>query len=74
MNQKGKQLENFGKADVVEDYSDGELLVASVNNFKESQEWIIDSGCTTLHMSPNWDWFITYKIMSEGIVLMGNNA
>ncbi|KAG8502779.1 hypothetical protein CXB51_000565 [Gossypium anomalum] len=46
-NQKGKQPENSGEADVVEDYSDGELLVASVN----------DS-----------------KVMSEGVVLMGNNA
>ncbi|KAG8482828.1 hypothetical protein CXB51_024043 [Gossypium anomalum] len=46
-NQKGKQPENSGEADVVEDYSDGELLVASVN----------DS-----------------KVMSEGVVLMGNNT
>ncbi|KAG8492784.1 hypothetical protein CXB51_010266 [Gossypium anomalum] len=37
-NQKGKQPENFGEADVVEDYSDGELLVASVNNSKVSDE------------------------------------
>ncbi|KAG8482954.1 hypothetical protein CXB51_021884 [Gossypium anomalum] len=34
MNQKGKQLENFGEADVVEDYSDGELLIASINDSK----------------------------------------
>ncbi|KAG8489067.1 hypothetical protein CXB51_017037 [Gossypium anomalum] len=33
-NQKGKQPENSGEADVVEDYSDGELLVASVNDSK----------------------------------------
>ncbi|KAG8472701.1 hypothetical protein CXB51_034566 [Gossypium anomalum] len=52
---------------------DGELLVASVNNSKVSEEWILDSGYT-LHMSPNWDWFTTYKTMSEGAVLMGNNA
>ena len=25
-------------------------------------------------MSPNWDWFTTYKIVFEGVVLMGNNA
>ncbi|KAG8498697.1 hypothetical protein CXB51_005124 [Gossypium anomalum] len=46
-NQKGKQPENSGEADVVvEDYSDGELLVASVNDSKVSEEWILDSGCT----------------------------
>ncbi|KAG8482827.1 hypothetical protein CXB51_024187 [Gossypium anomalum] len=44
-NQKGKQPENSGEADVVEDYSDGELLVASVNNSKVSEEWILDSSC-----------------------------
>ncbi|KAG8499322.1 hypothetical protein CXB51_005880 [Gossypium anomalum] len=72
-NQKGKQPENFGEANVVEDYSDGELLVVSVNNFKVSDEWILNSGCT-FHMSPNRDWFTTYETLSEGVVLMGNNT
>ncbi|KAG8480843.1 hypothetical protein CXB51_025300 [Gossypium anomalum] len=36
---------------IVNDYSDGELLVASVNDSKVSEEWILDSGCT-FHMSP----------------------
>ncbi|KAG8490339.1 hypothetical protein CXB51_015583 [Gossypium anomalum] len=72
-NQKGKQPENFGEADVVEDYSDGELLVASVNDSKVSEEWILDSGCT-FHISPNRDWFTTYETVSEGVVLMGNNT
>ncbi|KAG8473480.1 hypothetical protein CXB51_035660 [Gossypium anomalum] len=72
-NQKGKQPENSGEADIVEDYSDGELLVASVNDSKVSGEWILDSGCT-FHMSLNWDWFTTYETVSEGVVLMGNNA
>ncbi|KAG8474336.1 hypothetical protein CXB51_034001 [Gossypium anomalum] len=72
-NQKGKQPENFDEADVVEDYSDGELLVTSVNDSKVSEEWILDSGCT-FHMSPKWDWFTSYEIVSEGVVLMGNNA
>ncbi|KAG8491363.1 hypothetical protein CXB51_014484 [Gossypium anomalum] len=72
-NQKGKQPENFGEADVVENYNDGELLVASVNDSKVSEEWILDSGCT-FHMSPNRDWFTTYETVSECVVLMGNNA
>ncbi|KAK5795348.1 hypothetical protein PVK06_036610 [Gossypium arboreum] len=54
-------------------YNDGELLVASINNSKVSEEWILDSGCT-FHMSPNRDWFTTYETVSEGVVLMGNNA
>ncbi|KAG8474857.1 hypothetical protein CXB51_031589 [Gossypium anomalum] len=72
-NQKGKQPENSGEADVVEDYNDGELLVASVNDCKVSEEWILDSGCI-FHMSPNRDWFTTYETVSESVVLMGNNA
>ncbi|KAG8486717.1 hypothetical protein CXB51_020156 [Gossypium anomalum] len=50
----------------VEDYSDGELVVASVNDSKVSEEWILDSGCT-FHMSPNRDWFTTYETVSEGV-------
>ncbi|KAG8497140.1 hypothetical protein CXB51_008403 [Gossypium anomalum] len=68
-----KQPENSDEADVVEDYSDGELLVVSVNNSKVSEEWILDSGCT-FHMSPDRDWFTTYETVSEGVTLMGNNA
>ncbi|KAG8471931.1 hypothetical protein CXB51_036977 [Gossypium anomalum] len=56
-----------------EDYSEGELLVTSVNDSKLSKESILDSGCT-FHMSPNRDWFTTYETVSEGVVLMGNNA
>ncbi|KAG8475586.1 hypothetical protein CXB51_032459 [Gossypium anomalum] len=70
---KSSNRENSGEADVVENYSDGELLVASVNDSKVSEEWILDSGCT-FHMSPYRDWFTAYEIVSEGIVLMGNNA
>ncbi|KAG8482734.1 hypothetical protein CXB51_024185 [Gossypium anomalum] len=73
VNQKGKQPENSSEADVVEDYNDDELLVASVNDSKVSKEWILNSGYT-FHMSPNRDWFTTYEIVSEGVVLMGNNA
>ncbi|KAG8487019.1 hypothetical protein CXB51_020709 [Gossypium anomalum] len=70
---KSSNRENSGEADVVEDYSDGELLVTSVNDSKVSEEWILDSGYT-FYMSPNLDWFITYETVSEGVVLMGNNA
>ncbi|KAG8490814.1 hypothetical protein CXB51_013991 [Gossypium anomalum] len=70
---EGKQPKNFSEADVIEDYSDGELLLASVNDSKVSEEWILDSGCT-FHMNPNRDWFTTYETVSEDVVLMGNNA
>ncbi|KAG8472135.1 hypothetical protein CXB51_036415 [Gossypium anomalum] len=56
-----------------EDYSDGELLVASIDNSNVGEEWIIYLGYT-FHMSPNQDWFTTYETVSEGVVLIGNNA
>ncbi|KAG8502413.1 hypothetical protein CXB51_000424 [Gossypium anomalum] len=68
---RGRQDRNAD--DDREDYSDGELLVASVNDSKVSEEWILDSGCT-FHMSPNRDWFTTYETVSEGVILMENNA
>ncbi|KAG8489027.1 hypothetical protein CXB51_017119 [Gossypium anomalum] len=71
-NHRGKS-KGRSKSSNREDYSDGELLVASVNDSKVSEEWILDSGCT-FHMSPNRDWFTTYETVSEGVILMGNNA
>ncbi|KAG8503541.1 hypothetical protein CXB51_001510 [Gossypium anomalum] len=72
-NQKGKQPEKSDETDVAEDYSDGEILVAFVNNSKLNEEWILDSGCT-FHMSLNRDWFTTYETVSEGVVFMGNDV
>ncbi|KAG8478589.1 hypothetical protein CXB51_028432 [Gossypium anomalum] len=67
-NQKGKQPENSGEADVVEDYSDGELLVASVNDSKVSEEWILDLGCI-FHMIPIGIGVGTIKVkMFDGVV------
>ncbi|KAG8486072.1 hypothetical protein CXB51_019444 [Gossypium anomalum] len=71
-NPRGKS-KGRSKSSNRENYSDGELLVASVNNSKMSDEWILDSGCT-FHMSPNQDWFTTYETVSEDVILMGNNA
>ncbi|KAG8494480.1 hypothetical protein CXB51_011893 [Gossypium anomalum] len=43
-NQKGKQPENSGEANVVEDYSDGELLVVSVNDSKFTTYETVSEG------------------------------
>ena len=52
---------------------DGELLLASDADLRASENWILDS-VHTFHMTPNQDWFSTYKPMHKGAVLMGNNA
>ena len=70
---KRNKPEKSGEADVAEKYNDGELLVASDIDSKQSDEWILDSGCT-FHMCPNRDWFSTYEVVSRGTVVMGNNA
>ena len=40
---------------------------------RASENWILNYGCT-FHMTPNRDWFFTYKPVHKGAVLMGNNA
>ena len=73
-NQGGKQNENSGEASVVHDTeSEGELLSVSDKSQNIADEWILDSGCT-YHMCPNRDLFSTYEPVSQGVVLMGNNA
>ena len=65
---------NFGQVSAVEDdHTDGELLVVSYGDSKPSKEWVLDCGCT-FHTCPNHDWFSTYKVVSKGAVLMGNDS
>ena len=69
-----KQSKNFDEASVEEDnYSDGDLLLASDGISKPYEDWILDSGCM-FHMCPNGDWFSTNETVSTGAVVMGNNA
>ena len=43
------------------------------NGIRPKDEWILDSGCS-YYMCPNRDWFITYREINGGSVLMGNNV
>ena len=72
-NKQGEKSRKSGEASVVElDQTDEELLVASDTDLRAG-DWILDSGCT-FHMTPNRDWFSTYKLLHKYAVLMGNNA
>nr|GEU72658.1 retrotransposon protein, putative, Ty1-copia subclass [Tanacetum cinerariifolium] len=53
--------------------SKGDAFVAYVGCTKTNDEWILDSACT-FHISPNKEWFISYKCIQGGSVLMGDNA
>lgn len=58
---------------VKDNNNDGELMVVTNEVTKPSEDWIIDTICT-FHMSPNKDWFSSYKTLTSGDVLMGNKS
>ena len=62
---KGKQPINSSEVSVVEDdHNEGELFLVSYGNYKSSEEWVLDYGCT-FHMCPNWEWFSTYEMCQK---------
>lgn len=69
-NKKGKHLENFKQANVVEDnYSDGELILISNGDSNSFDYQILDSGCS-FDMFPNWDLFSVYESITKGATLV----
>jgi hypothetical protein len=76
---KNKDDENEGSsksANVVEDNSDdadGDMLSVASTSEHPVDSWILDSACS-FHVTPNRDWFDTYKLVNSSIVTMGNGA
>jgi hypothetical protein len=76
---KNKDDENEGSskfANIVEDNSDdadGYMLSVASNSEHPMNSWILDSECS-FHMTPNRDWFDTYKSVNSDIVTMDNGA
>ncbi|KAH9762947.1 hypothetical protein KPL70_001004 [Citrus sinensis] len=68
------QKESTGKADIASvdegGSEDADVLIAA--DKKSSGEWILDSGCS-FHMCPHKDFFVTFKSIDGGKVLLGNN-
>lgn len=72
----GKKAGSSKSANIVEDSSedgDGDMLSVSTNAEHLADSWILDSACS-FHMSPNREWFDTYRSVNCGTVLMGNDA
>lgn len=72
---KGKKVkeqdELRGEVAVVQDgYESSNLLVVSTS--ESNRKWILDSGYS-FRMTPNKDWFETFKSVKGGKVLLGNN-
>lgn len=55
---------------VADGYESSDVLTVSEDMYCD--KWILDSGCS-LHMTPNQEWFDSYKKTDVGKVLMGNN-
>ncbi|XP_073117052.1 uncharacterized protein [Elaeis guineensis] len=54
--------------------SDGaDYILAATSDAYFRNNWLIDSACS-FHMCHNRDWFSTYETVSNGVILMGNNA
>ena len=53
--------------------SDGDMLSVSSSQDHLADSWILDSACS-YHMTPNKEWFHTYRAVDSGSVLMGNDA
>ena len=72
LKKKKKEEDNGNSSAVVDDpYSrDGDVCCVSLD--RDTQEWILDTGCT-YHMCPKREWFIDYKETNGGKVLMGND-
>ena len=55
------------------DDADGDMLFVASNSEQPVDSWILDSACS-FHVTPNRDWFDTYKLVNSGIVTMSNGA
>jgi hypothetical protein len=55
------------------DDADGDMLYVALTSEHPVDSWIVDSACS-FHVTPNRDWFDTYRSINSGIVTMGNSA
>ncbi|KAE8705298.1 Mitogen-activated protein kinase kinase kinase YODA [Hibiscus syriacus] len=52
------------------DCSEGDML--SISTTQLTDEWIFDSGCS-YHITPNREWFSTYRSVNSGSVYLGDD-
>jgi hypothetical protein len=55
------------------DDADGDMISVASTSEHLVDSWILDSAYS-FHVTPNRDWFDTYKSVNSGIVTMGNGA
>jgi hypothetical protein len=52
---------------------DGDMLFVASNSKCPMDSWTLDLACL-FHVTPNRDWFDTYRLVNSSIVIMGNGA
>ena len=52
---------------------DGDMLSVSSSGDPMEDSWIMNSACS-YHMTPNKDWFDTYRLVNSGSIMKGNDA
>jgi len=52
---------------------DGDVLLVTTTDNRDTTEWVLDSGCT-YHMCFHRGWFSTYEPLDLGAVFMDNDA
>ena len=52
---------------------DGDMLSVSSSQDHLKDSWIMDLACS-YYMTPNKDWFDSYRLVNSGSILMGNDT
>ena len=52
---------------------DGDMILVSSSRYHFADSLIMDLACS-YHVTPNKDWFDTYRLENSSYVLMGNDA
>ncbi|CAL2226790.1 unnamed protein product [Prunus armeniaca] len=70
---KAKREGSLGSASAVTEHESDMELLSVTSGSKAFTNWILDTGCT-FHMCAVREWFDTYKEVSSGEVLMGDDS
>ena len=52
---------------------DGDMLLVSSSSNHLTDSWILDLAWS-YHMTPNKNWFNTYKLVNSGSIMIGNDV
>ena len=71
--EQGQPEDQLAEANAIGGQDSGELLVVSNGESANFDDWILDSACK-FHIFQHYHAFMSYTIVSHGIVVMGNGT